>query len=282
MLSLLDAPAGSVDRRRRGPPPSPAEHAVRLEHVSFSYPARPGRVLDGFDLELRPGRDRRPRRRERIGQVHRRCSAPAARRPDRGPDRGRWRSTSQPAQAEDWRRSWPGCRSSRRSSAAPSPRTSGSAATSRVRGQRPRAPRCRRGRTTSSRRSRTATRPWSATAGVPLSTGERRRIALARAFLRDAPLVILDEPTADLDPAGAEVVAEAVERLRAGRTRPPHSPPARARPEQPTGSWSLDGRQGRRVTATLRRLLCADGCSARPAGAVGPARRADGALRRRA
>jgi ABC-type multidrug transport system fused ATPase/permease subunit len=54
--------------------------------------------------------------------------------------------------------------------------------------------------------------------GRPVSTGEQRRIALARAFVRDAPLVILDEPTADLDPASAELVAEAVERLRAGRT----------------------------------------------------------------
>src|SRR5204862_3641846 len=54
--------------------------------------------------------------------------------------------------------------------------------------------------------------------GRPLSAGERRRIGLARAFLRDAPLVILDEPTADLDPTSADVVAEAIERLRVGRT----------------------------------------------------------------
>jgi ABC-type multidrug transport system fused ATPase/permease subunit len=54
--------------------------------------------------------------------------------------------------------------------------------------------------------------------GRPLSAGECRRIALARAFLRDAPFVILDEPTADLDPVSADVVAEAVERLRPGRT----------------------------------------------------------------
>jgi ABC-type transport system involved in cytochrome bd biosynthesis fused ATPase/permease subunit len=45
-----------------------------------------------------------------------------------------------------------------------------------------------------------------------------RRIALARAFLRDAPLVVLDEPTADLDPASADAVGEAVERLLAGRS----------------------------------------------------------------
>ncbi len=54
--------------------------------------------------------------------------------------------------------------------------------------------------------------------GRALSTGERRRIALARAFLRDAPRVILDEPTADLDEASAELVREAIERLRVGRT----------------------------------------------------------------
>ena len=54
--------------------------------------------------------------------------------------------------------------------------------------------------------------------GRTLSTGERRRIALARAFLRDAPLVILDEPTADLDNASAELAREAIERLRVGRT----------------------------------------------------------------
>ena len=54
--------------------------------------------------------------------------------------------------------------------------------------------------------------------GRPLSAGERRRLALARAFLCDAPLVILDEPTADLDPANAAAVATAVERISAGRT----------------------------------------------------------------
>jgi thiol reductant ABC exporter CydD subunit len=54
--------------------------------------------------------------------------------------------------------------------------------------------------------------------GRPLSAGQSRRIALARAFLRDAPFVILDEPTADLDPESAELVGEAVTRLGEGRT----------------------------------------------------------------
>ena len=54
--------------------------------------------------------------------------------------------------------------------------------------------------------------------GRQLSAGQRRRLALARAFLRDAPLVLLDEPTADLDPASAALVADAIDRLRVGRT----------------------------------------------------------------
>jgi ABC-type multidrug transport system fused ATPase/permease subunit len=52
----------------------------------------------------------------------------------------------------------------------------------------------------------------------PLSPGERRRIGLARAFLTDAPFVVLDEPTADLDPRAVAVVAAAVARLGIGRT----------------------------------------------------------------
>ncbi len=54
--------------------------------------------------------------------------------------------------------------------------------------------------------------------GRSLSPGEARRIGLARAFLKDAPLVILDEPTADLDPRSVELVSDAVERLQTGRT----------------------------------------------------------------
>jgi ATP-binding cassette, subfamily C, bacterial CydD len=54
--------------------------------------------------------------------------------------------------------------------------------------------------------------------GRQLSAGERRRIALARAWLRDASFVLLDEPTADLDPASAAVVGDTIDRLRVGRT----------------------------------------------------------------
>jgi thiol reductant ABC exporter CydD subunit len=54
--------------------------------------------------------------------------------------------------------------------------------------------------------------------GAGLSTGERQRVALARAFVRHAPLLLLDEPTANLDGRTEESVLRAVRRLTAGRT----------------------------------------------------------------
>jgi thiol reductant ABC exporter CydD subunit len=50
--------------------------------------------------------------------------------------------------------------------------------------------------------------------GRPVSTGQARRLALARVFLRDAPFVVLDEPTAHLDGESAERVAAAIESRR--------------------------------------------------------------------
>jgi ATP-binding cassette subfamily B protein len=54
--------------------------------------------------------------------------------------------------------------------------------------------------------------------GMSLSGGERQRIALARAFLKDAPILILDEPTSAIDMKTEGEILEAIERLMEGRT----------------------------------------------------------------
>jgi ABC-type multidrug transport system fused ATPase/permease subunit len=57
-----------------------------------------------------------------------------------------------------------------------------------------------------------------AEAGGSLSGGERQRLSVARAILKDAPILLLDEPTSSLDAVSEEIVFDALKRLRAGRT----------------------------------------------------------------
>jgi ABC-type multidrug transport system fused ATPase/permease subunit len=54
--------------------------------------------------------------------------------------------------------------------------------------------------------------------GMTLSGGQRQRIAIARAIVRNTPLLILDEPTSGLDAASEELVFEALRRLMIGKT----------------------------------------------------------------
>src|SRR5262249_10275432 len=54
--------------------------------------------------------------------------------------------------------------------------------------------------------------------GLDLSGGQRQRLSLARAFLLDRPILLLDEPLSHVDAASEAVIASALGRMRAGRT----------------------------------------------------------------
>ena len=54
--------------------------------------------------------------------------------------------------------------------------------------------------------------------GATLSEGERQRITIARAILRNAPILILDEPTSSVDAETEALIMEGLNRLTAGRT----------------------------------------------------------------
>ncbi len=95
--------------------------------------------------------------------------------------------------------------------------------------------------------------------GARLSAGQRQRIALARAFLQDAPLLLLDEPAAHLDPLTARMIIDTIERLMAGRTvlLITHGP-----------GWR--GGADRTLTLDQGRLVLAAGCFGALPGGMGP------------
>jgi ABC-type transport system involved in cytochrome bd biosynthesis fused ATPase/permease subunit len=214
LLDLVEEPG---ERPRGGMmPPSPRDVPVRVEGVGFSYPSRPGPVLAGLDLELAPGETvaltgTSGAGKSTVAALLLLLAEPTAGRVAAG---GVDLADCDPAA---WRRqvAWV-----------------------------PQRPTLCRGTVAENIRfgnagaSDAAVREAAALAGAdgfvldlpegyetligdggrPLSAGQARRVALARAFLRDTSLVVLDEPTADLDPSSAAVVGEAVERLLAGRT----------------------------------------------------------------
>jgi len=215
ILALLDAPAGAVPGGGRAAP-SPAVAPVRLADVTFSYPARPGRVLDGVDLELRPGETvalvgPSGAGKSTIASLLLGFAGPTAGQVTVGGldlggcDLAAWRaSTAWVPQRPTMFRATVADNIRLGAPDAPDDRVHAAAV--------------RAGADGFVRSLPEGYATLLGDGGRQLSAGERRRIALARAFLRDAPLVILDEPTADLDERSAAVVAAAVERLRHGRT----------------------------------------------------------------
>jgi len=215
MFALLDVPA-AMPSGGRVSAPDPAESHVRFEGVSFAYPARPVPVLDRFDFELSPGEEV-----ALVGESGAGKSTVAALLLGLlEPTAGRISIGGVDlagCDGEAWRRriAWvPQHPALWRGSVADNIRLGDPAASDhQVRGAASLA-----GAHDIIARLPDGYATRVGDGGRALSPGERRRIGLARAFLRDAPLVILDEPTADLDPAAAAIVSGAVQRLRPGRT----------------------------------------------------------------
>jgi ATP-binding cassette subfamily C protein CydD len=213
MLELLDEPVSVSGGKLVAP--SPRDVPVRFESVSFAYPSRPGLVLDGLDFELHAdetvaligpsgsGKTTVASLLLRfVDPVHGRVSVG-------GIDLAHCR-------ADLWREqlAWvPQKPTIFHGTIADNIRLGDPGAT--VRAVRDAAVLAGADRFIQALPFGYET--FVGDGGRPLSAGESRRIALARAFVRNAPLVILDEPTADLDRTSAGVVAEAVERLRTGR-----------------------------------------------------------------
>ena len=198
------------------PCPSPAVAPVRLEGVSFAYPARAGLVLDGVDLELRPA--------ETVALVGAsgggKSTVAALLLLLAQPTDGRVTVGGvdlADCEATGWREriAWlPQRATIFRGSVAENIRLGVPDAPELD----VRAAALRAGAHDFIVRLPDGYDTVVGEGGRVLSAGEAQRVALARAFLRDAELVILDEPTANLDPASAELIGEAVERLRVGRT----------------------------------------------------------------
>ena len=207
ILALTDAPAMRVGALA---PPSPAEEPVRLDRVSFEYPARSGEALREVELVLLPHETvalvgESGGGKSTIASLLLRFVEPTAGRVLVG------ETDLTEVDPAAWRRlvAWVPQRPTLvRGSIADNIRLGRADATdadvheaARLAGADGIAP----------------YETLVGEGGRPLSSGELQRIALARAFLRDAPLVILDEPTANLDAENAALVGEAIERLREGR-----------------------------------------------------------------
>jgi thiol reductant ABC exporter CydD subunit len=215
MLDLLDAPP-EVASTGRWAPPSPRRAPVRLEHVSFAYPSRPGLVLRDIDLELGPGETLALVGASGVGKSTVAALVLGLLRPTAGRVTvGRVDLAACRPQAWHQQLAWVPQHPVLPAGTVADAIRLGDATASDAR-VREAAMLAGADAFVRALPDGYATRVGDG--GRPLSPGQLRRVALARAFLRDAALVVLDEPAADLDPLSVDVLAEAVARLGADRT----------------------------------------------------------------
>lgn len=216
LQDALEAPAAVAAPRRPRPAPRPDLEPVRLDAVRFAYPERSVTVLDGLDLELEPGTTTAivgssGTGKSTLAALVLRLADPVAGRVScggvdlRDVDAAAWRA----------RCAW----------VPQAPRLFSGTVAENLRLGRPDATdaELEAALEAAEARALVAALPHGIATpvgdgGRRLSAGEAQRLVIARAFVRDAQLVVLDEPTAHLDEDAAARVGTAVKRLAAGRT----------------------------------------------------------------
>jgi thiol reductant ABC exporter CydD subunit len=246
--AVLAAPPTVIPTRSLSRPvPDPARDGLRFAGVSFAYDERPGLVLDDLDLELRPGEltalvGPSGAGKSTVAALALRLADPTAGSVAcggvdlRDVDPEAWRA----------RCAWVPQRA----------RLFAGTVAENVRLADPSAPTAR---VAAALRNAGADFAFALPDGMEtpigdggrrLSAGEGQRIALARAFLRNAGLLVLDEPTAQLDAETAASIDDALVRLAAGRTTLliVHRPSLAARADR-----VIELRAGRAVAPALPR-----------------------------
>jgi ATP-binding cassette, subfamily C, bacterial CydD len=215
ILDLLDEPAAVTSDGDR-PAPDLRAVALRLEDVSFAYPARSGDVLRGADLELRPGErvavvGPSGAGKSTIASLLLRLAEPTGGRVLGG------EIDARDTDADAWRAqlAWVPQR----------PTILRGTVADNIRLGAPELPddAVRRAAVAAGADGFVTALPEGyatvvGEGGRALSAGQSQRLALARALARDAALLVLDEPTANLDAESGALVAEAIRRLPRDRT----------------------------------------------------------------
>ncbi len=216
VLALLDTKPDVADARGAVALSGRASGHVTFDDVTFGY--REGQpVLRDITLEVRPGETvalvgASGAGKTTLASLLLRFYDPVARPRVPGRPRPPQRSRSPPCGGTSrWCCRSPCC------SGPPSARTSPTGGP-RPPSKRSGRPRARPAPTISSRRCPTGYETPIGERGVMLSGGQRQRLSIARAFLKDAPVLILDEPTSALDAETEAVLLDTLRRLMRGRT----------------------------------------------------------------